>query len=106
MPESRERYIFFSSIEDDDKTAWMDVDGKDIKLKLVKSSESKRRERVGTRSSMTYAAGDLTVSITLVATRVSKPNDENCESTDYKATFRLKRGTERRVIGAVGWCGC
>ena len=101
-----ERFIFVSSIEENDQSAWMNIDGKDTELKLVKSTESKRRERVGMRFSETYAAGNLTVRIDLVVTRVCRPDDENCESTDYKATFTVKRSGEKRIIGAVGSCGC
>ena len=101
-----ERFIFVWSIEKNDKSAWMNIDGKDTEFKLVKSTESKRRERVGTRFSWTYAAGNLTVRIDLVVTRVCRPDDENCESTDYHATFTVKRAGEKRIISAVGWCGC
>src|SRR5258708_27263200 len=58
-----ERFIFVWSIEKNDKSAWMNINGKDTELKLVKSTESKRRERVGSKFSWVYAAGNLTVRI-------------------------------------------
>jgi len=101
-----QRLIFVSSIEENDQSAWMNIDGKDTEFKLVKSTESKHRERVGMKFSWTYAAGNLTVRIDLLVSRVCRPDDENCESTDYKATFTVKRGGEKRIISALGWCGC
>jgi len=43
-----ERYVFYSSI-DDDKTAWMNVGGRDVKLMLEKETglKGKEEERVG-----------------------------------------------------------
>ena len=84
----------------------MNIDGSDVKLKLVRKTESKRRDRVGKRSSETYAAGDLTIIIRLVVNRVCNPNDENCESTEYKATFTVKRGARKRFVSTAGSCGC
>src|SRR5712692_4886882 len=48
-----QRLIFVSSIEENDQSAWMNIDGKDTEFKLVKSTESKRRERVGIKFSWT-----------------------------------------------------
>jgi hypothetical protein len=106
-PRNAERYIFFSSIEDD-KTAWMNIGGGDVELTLVKQTGLKGREEqgVGSRSTIKYTSGDITVSETSVVTRVCDPNDENCESTDYNVTFVIKKGPKSQVVKAVGSCGC
>jgi len=103
-----ERYIFFSSIEEDQKTAWMNIGGSDVKLTLEKEEglKGKEQERVGSRSTARLAAGDITVSATYIVRRVCKANDENCESTDYDATFVVKKGAKSRVVKAAGSCGC
>jgi hypothetical protein len=108
MSENDNRYIFFSSIENDDKTAWMNIAGQDLKLKLEKQSGplGTDRERVGSQSSVRYAAGDVTVNGTYVVTRVCAPNDENCESTGYNVTFVVKKGARSQVVKAKGGCGC
>ncbi|MCM3905520.1 MAG: hypothetical protein ND866_27825 [Pyrinomonadaceae bacterium] len=106
-PETAERYIFALSIEDD-KTAWMNIGGRDVKLTLEKETglKGKEAERVGSRSRETYSSGDITVQGTYVVTRVCDPNDENCESTQYDVTFLVKKGTRSQVVKAVGSCGC
>lgn len=35
-PRNAQRYLFFSSIEDDEKTAWMNIEGHDVKLSLAR----------------------------------------------------------------------
>jgi hypothetical protein len=107
-PQNAERYIFFSSIEDDGKTAWMNIAGHDVKLTLTKEVglKGKEEERVGSRSRATYRAGDVTVAGTYVVTKVCDPNDENCESTQYAATFSVRKGSRSQVVKAVGSCGC
>lgn len=102
-----DRYIFYSSI-DDDKTAWMNIGGRDVKLTLEREVglKGKEEERVGSRSSATYAFGDIRVSGTYIVTRVCDPNDEDCESTQYDVTFVVKKGRRAQVVKAVGSCGC
>ena len=49
VPRNAECYVFFSSIEDDEKTAWMNIGGRDVKLTLEKKTGLKgtEQERVG-----------------------------------------------------------
>ena len=106
-PKNADRYIFFSSI-DDEKAAWMNVGGRDVKLNLVKEAglKGKESERVGSRSGASYSSGDIKVSATYVVTRVCAQDDENCESTDYNVTFVVKKGSKSQLVKAVGSCGC
>jgi hypothetical protein len=106
-PENVERYIFSSSI-DDEKTAWMNIDRRDVKLGLRKETglKGKEEEQVGSKSQGTYSSGDISVTATYVVTRVCAPNDENCESTGYDVTFVVKKGSKSQVVKAVGSCGC
>lgn len=104
-PESSDRYIFTSSI-DDEKSAWMNIEGRDTKLMLIKERAQRQRERVGDRSTERFAVADITVNVTYVVTRVCRPNDESCESTDYSASFVVKKGRKSEVVKAVGGCGC
>lgn len=86
--------------------AWMNIDGRDSQLKLVKDRNPGDRERVGSMWRRTLAARDISVTSTYVATRVCAANDENCESTDYDATFVVKKGKRVQTVRAFGWCGC
>ncbi len=85
--------------------AWMNIDGRDVQLKLVKEIRGER-ERVGSEWTRTIAVRDISVTSTYVATRVCAPNDETCESTDYDATFVVKKGRRSQTVRAFGWCGC
>lgn len=109
-PENAERYIFFSSIENDgNQTAWMNIDGQDVKLKLEKKSGrwgTEQDERVGSRSTVKYVGTDVIVNGTYITTRICARNDEDCESTDYNVTFVVKKGARSQVVKAKGGCGC
>lgn len=85
--------------------SWMNIAGRDVQLKLVKENRGER-ERVGSKWTRTLAVGDISVTSTYVATRVCAPNDETCESTDYDATFVVKKGKRTQSLRAFGWCGC
>ena len=100
-----EKYVFMADI--DEKEAWMNIEGRDVKLRLVDSiRDANRRVKVGDRSSRTYRAGDITVRVAYVVTRVCKPDDESCESTDYDATISVTKGDRRGQVKARGSCGC
>jgi hypothetical protein len=106
--QNAERYIFFSSIEDDLKTAWMNIGGRDVKLTLEKEEglKGKEQERVGSRSTARFAAADIKVNATYIVTRVCDAHDESCESTDYAATFVVRKSAKSQVVKAAGSCGC
>ena len=109
-PENAQRYIFFSSIEaDGNKTAWMNIDGQDVKLKLEKKSGpfgTEREEPMGSRSTVKYSAGDITVHGRYTVTRVCARDDESCESIGYNVTFVVKKGSRSQIVKAKGGCGC
>ena len=99
------RYLFVSDVEDEEKTAWLNVDGKDVELKLLKW-RNPPTERVGSRSTRTYAAGPLKLTATYVATWVCPPRDEACEVTRYDGVFKITNGRVARTLKLKGECGC
>jgi len=106
LTESRTRsdkFIFGAGMDED--YAWMNIDGQDVKLTLIASSKNSV-ERAGIRSYERYRADSIGVRIDYVVTRVCKPNDENCESTGYAATFSVTNGGRKSVIKGRGSCGC
>jgi hypothetical protein len=98
-----DKYVFMEGI--DGEGAWMNIGGKDVKLKLVGSS-NESDWKVGARSFKRYEAQGIAVRIDYVVTRVCRPGDEQCESTDYDATFTVTKAGRRRAIKAKGVCGC
>jgi hypothetical protein len=105
-PKNEQYYLFFSSIEDAEKAAWMNIEGRDVKLKLTRKRDPTGRMRVGSKSTRRYVAGDISVEATYIATKVCERDDEACESTDYSATFAVRKGIRVQVVKAVGGCGC
>lgn len=90
----------------EEQNAWMNIDGRDIKLRKVRSIDPRGKERKGSRSSRKYTAGDVDVLIERVTTGVCAPNDESCESTEYSATITVTKGSRRQIIKVTGGCGC
>jgi hypothetical protein len=105
-PTNAQRYLFFSSIEDDEKTAWMNIEGSDVKLSLARKRGPTGSVRVGSRLTRRYVAEDISVDVTYIATRICKRDDEGCEVTDYSATLTVRKGARAQVVKAVGGCGC
>lgn len=106
-PRNERYYLFFSPVEDAEKTAWMNIEGRDVKLTLVRKMDPKGRPRVGSRSTRRYVADDISVEATYIATKVCPPDDdETCESTDYSATLVVRKGAQEQTVKAVGGCGC
>jgi hypothetical protein len=100
-----QKYIFAESIEEDARI-WMNIDGRDVRLRIVKDWRIRDRERVGNRSTRTFAADGISVTSTYRTTRVCAKYDENCESSDYEATFVVRKGKRVQTVRAVGSCGC
>jgi len=98
------RYVF---IQDLDEPAYINLDGKDLKLEEADSGGSEAvPEKVGDRSWVAYVAGDVKVRIDRTVTRVCDPKDESCEVTYYKAILTISRKTKRTTIRTIGLCGC
>jgi hypothetical protein len=99
------RYLFFEDFSEG--SPLMNVDGKDIRLKLVSSSEpSGGVKKRGEGFSRNYVAGEVKVHMNFVTTSVCAPNDESCESTRYEVTVSVSKGGRKQTVKAVGGCGC
>jgi hypothetical protein len=98
------RLMFFASNQD--MGIWINIDGRDTRLRLVRETKPKGRIRVGSKFISHYAAGDLTVDLVQIATWVCPPRDEGCEITKYSATFTVRKGSRTQIVRAVGSCGC
>ena len=97
------RNLFISSF---DQSAYVNVDEKIMKLRLVAASKEKLDAKLGDRSWETYSHGSLRVRIDYIVSRLCDANDEACEVIYYKTVITITRGRHRRVVKAVGICGC
>jgi hypothetical protein len=100
-----ENTIFWAT---DNKEVLMNINGQDLKLKLIsesRSNNSDRRSKKGDRWVSIYKSGKITVKLTRIVNRVCKPGDKECESTGYAATFDLQNGKQRETIKANADCG-
>lgn len=107
----RKDYVFWSAFE---KSALMNINGKDRVLKLVSVNPSAPRvEKKGDRSTEIYQSGKITVRIDRVATRVCRKGDQECEVTNYNGKMTLKIGDSpqerlrqrQQTIAVEGDCG-
>jgi len=98
------RYVF---IQDEGEPAYINLDGKDLKLEEIDSGGSEAvPEKVGDRSWVAYVAGDVKVRIDRTVTHICDPKDESCEVTYYKAILTVSRKTQKTTIRMIGLCGC
>jgi hypothetical protein len=96
-------YVFWSAFE---KSALMNIDGKDRVLKLVSVNPSEpQAAKKGDRSTEIYKSGKMTVRIDRVVTRVCRQGDGECESTSYDGKVKLTIGDRKQTISVEGECG-
>jgi hypothetical protein len=96
-------YLFLTSY--DIETAWMNIDGEDVKLRLAHTTELKRA-RVGGRFSSIYVASGIKVLIVYTITSLCIPYSPNCEMVGYKARVNVSKGARRQSLRLEGACGC
>jgi len=101
--EKKDRFLFVSDM---DREAVINLDGKDVKLRVLSWKEKKGQLKVGARSSETYAAGNVNVRLDFTVRRVCPPKDESCEATWYDVKISATRKGQRTVVNAKGICGC
>ena len=89
-----------------DEATYVNLDGRNVKLRLVASSKTNAKEKVGDRSWETYVARNIQVKVEYVVTDVCDPNDESCEVTYYRTKMTVIRGNQRTVVKAIALFGC
>ena len=102
--EKRERALFLSDLSEN---ASINLDGKDLILKLThKSVEKKGDPRIGDRSWETYALGDIKLRIDYTITKLCDSKDESCEVIWYNATITVTQTGQKVFVKTIGLCGC
>lgn len=103
-PDSR-KWMFVSELGTNE--GWMNINGKDTKLRLVKTTQNQSaKSGVGSRFYEEYTASGLKVRIDYVTTRTCPKEDDDCEHINYAVTFTVTKGRVSKTQKAVGACGC
>jgi len=96
------RYVFISQM--DGRDAWMNLDGRDARLKFLRISPYPK-ERLGARRRIDYRApGGYRVRVETTVVAVSDEN--NYEPTRFRVTLTVVRGGREARVRAVGYAGC
>lgn len=103
------KYIFarniYAGISSD--IAWMNIEGKDTKLRRVKTTEPQGALKPGTRFQEVYLAPHTKVQIDYVVSFVCPPQSQgDCEATGYDASITVTRNQRQQIVKTVGSCGC
>jgi hypothetical protein len=99
------RFIFESDL--DLTSASMNIDGRDLKLKIVgKPSRLPDKVKKGFHFTRQYSAGSIQVKVDFVVSWLCPPKDESCEVTNYDVTLTVEKGERKQTIQLKGGCGC
>jgi hypothetical protein len=96
-PKDRWKYILIGNYE---KQAWMNIDGKIVKLRLVKDT-TRYKGRKGDRYFQTYRSGNITVTVKCIATGFGDTHAVYCDSD-----ITVIKRDQKQTVKAEGSCGC
>jgi hypothetical protein len=97
------RYIFSQDMDD---PPYINLNGKNLQLRLTVINKPTRKEKVGDRWWETYAAGDVKVRIDYTVTKVCTPQDEMCETTYLNAIMTVSQKSRKTTVKLTGYSGC
>jgi hypothetical protein len=85
--------------------AWMNIDGKDIRLKLVYASSATNGVLLGSRSYKKFSSRGISVLIRYVVNAVCAEENPDCDEVGHIATISVNKNGRRQTIKAIGMCG-
>lgn len=97
-------YVFLSDYER--KFAWMNIDGRDIKLSFVSTTQNQRANRAarkGDRFTDKWSARGVDIKIDYL---VTAPMTQDKEYVDYGVTITVTKDGKIQTTKASGNCGC
>ena len=94
---------FYQDLEAKETGAYLNVDGKDVKFKLIRKGDRPDKEKLGDSYSDVYQSEGITVTVQYT---VSELPCEECEGTDYDVVLTAVRGSYLVKEKAFGSCGC
>ncbi len=98
--ERKQRRIFITDMA---QKAYINLDGKDLLLRLMdKSNEKKGKPKIGDHSWETYKAGNLKLRVDSIISKLCDAKDESCEVIRYKATITLTRNGQKEILKTIG----
>lgn len=100
---SSEKIVFWSENE---KTAILNINGKDTTFKLTKEGKRATKSKNGERFSDEYEAKGITIKLEYLTTRVCRKSEEDCEATFYDVTITATKGDLKTTVKTKGACGC
>ncbi len=87
--------------DDFDQNVWMNIDGRDVKVKKVSEvSVPKGEVRKGQRTTATYIVPGLKIKVESVVGK------DYGEGHDYSGTITVTKGSLQQTVRIVGSCGC
>ena len=103
-PANSRKYVFLS---DWDENAVIHVDGRDVRLTLVRSQEKKGEPKKGDRSHKWYAGDEVSVRVEFVVRELCPEGEgfESCEVIYYDAVLHVRKGGTAKAVHAKGLCG-
>jgi hypothetical protein len=99
----KDKYVFDADLGE---FCRLNIDGRDVDLKMRNSAGMNRELKVGDRYNETYGGDDLKARVDYVVTGVCDSNDESCEVTYIDATITVERHGSKQQIKARGLFGC
>ena len=87
--------------------AWININGKDIKLALTRRSPSKINWKIGTRFVKYFSGGGFDVEIKFVVLRTSEETSEDSGwFEEVNAEMFVSNTKSRGYARLAGWYGC
>jgi hypothetical protein len=83
-----------------DKQAWMNINDQIVQLRLTKDT-IRYKGRKGDRYQQTYQSADITAKVECIATGFGDTHAVDCNTT-----ITVVKGDQKRVVKAIGSCGC
>jgi hypothetical protein len=100
----RHHYYLLTELGSDiGKIAWMNIDGRVMKLSLLSTTRPSGRERKGSTFTEVYRGGGVTARVNFT---VSTPNKPGGEVTKYNIAITVTKGDRSQTVRATGDCGC
>ncbi len=102
--ERKQRRIFITDMA---QKAFINLDGKDLLLRMIDHSiEKKGKSKTGDHSWEIYKAVNLKLRVDSIISKLCDAKDESCEVIRYKATITLTRNGRKEILRTIGICGC
>jgi hypothetical protein len=95
--------VFVDDLAD---TAWLNINGRDTRLVLLRSTQTGKPEKLGDRFSEFYQGGGFDVQVDFTITFVCPPGEEGCEHTGMDGFVTVRRGKSKSSILVSGGRGC